>query len=156
MWESSPAEFRQAPSVTIRRPMLDPRLLREDPQLIRESLRRRGSKLDLEPLVELDREYRQTLQEAEELRARQKEAGREIAALEGESKEKAIAEVADLAVEVKRAATEAEELAEQFRVAWLEMPNLVAEDAADGYTEDDYLEVRRVGDASTVGTDHAT
>ncbi len=136
--------------------MLDPKLLREDPDAIRESLRRRGSKLDLDPLIELDREYRQALQEAEELRARQKEAGREIATLQGKAKEEAIASVSDLASEVKNAASEAEELAERFRLAWLEVPNLVAEDAADGFTEEDYVEVKRVGDSGTEGTDHAT
>jgi len=136
--------------------VLDPRLLRDDPDAIRESLRRRGSKLDLDPLIELDREYRQALQEAEELRARQKEAGREIAKLEGEAKEKAIASVSELASEVKNATAAAEELAERFRRAWLEVPNLVAEDAAEGYTEEDNVEVKRVGDAGTEGTDHAT
>ena len=136
--------------------MLDPRLLRENPDAIRDSLRRRGSKLGLDPLIELDREYRQTLQDAEELRARQKEAGREIAKLEGEAKKKAIASVSELASEVKDATSAAEELAERFRRAWLEVPNLVAADAADGYTEEDNVEVKRVGDAGTEGTDHAS
>jgi len=136
--------------------VLDPRLLRENPDAIRDSLRRRGSKLGLDPLIELDREYRQTLQDAEELRARQKEAGREIAKLEGEAKKKAIASVSELASEVKDATSAAEELAERFRRAWLEVPNLVAADAADGYTEEDNVEVKRVGDAGTEGTDHAS
>jgi seryl-tRNA synthetase len=121
-----------------------------------ESLRRRGVEIDLDALIELDREYRQALQGAEELRARQKEAGREIATLEGEGKEKAIAEVSDLAEAVKRATAQADELAERFRIAWLEVPNLVADDAADGFTEEDYVEVKRVGDSGTEGTDHAT
>ena len=116
--------------------MLDPRLLRDDPDAIRRSLERRGSKIDLDGLIDLDAGYRATLREAEELRSRQKEAGREIAALEGDAKQQAIAAVGDLAEQVKQKTAEADRLGEEFRLAWLEIPNLVAEDAADGHTED--------------------
>ncbi len=136
--------------------MLDPRILRDDPDAVAESLRRRGSKIDLDALIALDGEHRAALVEAETLRARQKEAGREIANLSGEDKEKAIAEVAELATAVKEAATRADELGERFRLAWLEVPNLVAPDAADGYTDADNLEIKRVGEGLSEGTDHAT
>jgi seryl-tRNA synthetase len=118
--------------------MLDPRILRDDPNLLRESLR-----------------HRTALREAEELRARQKEVGREIAALDGDDKTRAIAEVSDLAAAVKERATDADRLGERFRLAWLEMPNLVAPDAADGLTEADSVELRRVGDPTPSARDHA-
>jgi seryl-tRNA synthetase len=136
--------------------MLDPRLLRDEPDRIRRSLQRRGSKLDLDSLIDLDARYRAALQEAEELRSRQKDAGKEIAGLEGETKQRAIDEVSGLADQVKKATGEADRLGEEFRLAWLEVPNLVAEDAADGYTEDDAVEVRRHGEGLTEGADHAT
>ena len=136
--------------------MLDPRLLREKPELVADSLRRRGSKLDLGALVELEAAHRTAVQTAEQLRARQKEAGKEIANLDGEEKERAIAEVAGLAASVKEATARADELAERFNLAWLEVPNLVDPTAADGFTDADNLEVKRVGDPRTEGTDHAT
>ena len=136
--------------------MLDPRLLRDNPELVADSLRRRGSKLDLSALVELEASHRTAVQTAEQLRARQKEAGKEIAVLEGEEKDRAIAEVAGLAAWVKEATARANELAERFNLAWLEVPNLVDPTAADGFTDADNLEVKRVGDPRTEGTDHAT
>ncbi len=136
--------------------MIDPRLLRENPDLIRESLRRRGVDLDLDALIDLDAAHRAALKEAEELRARQKEAGRRIASLEGREKQQAIEEVAELSGEVKEAAARADRLAEELRLRLLEVPNLVAPDAADGYTEEDAVEVRRYGDPASGGTDHAT
>jgi seryl-tRNA synthetase len=136
--------------------MIDPRLLRDDPEAIRASLARRGSKVDLDGLIALDAELRTRRQEAEELRARQKESGREIAGLDGEAKETAIAGVADLAARVKAAAAEVDRLEGEFDAAVLEVPNLVASDAADGFTEADNVEMKRVGDALTEGTDHAT
>jgi seryl-tRNA synthetase len=136
--------------------MIDPRLLRDDPDAIRESLRRRGSKIDLDAMIAMEATVRAARQRAEMLRASQKEAGREIAALAGKAKDKAIAEVGDLAAQVKEATAEVDRLESGFEVAWLEVPNLVAPDAADGFSEEDNLEVKRVGTGMTEGSDHAS
>jgi seryl-tRNA synthetase len=136
--------------------MIDPRLLREDPEAIRESLRRRGSKVDLDALIGVEAQLRSARQDAEQLRASQKDAGREIAGLEGEAKEMAIAGVAELAAKVKEAAGVVDRLETDFYRALLEVPNLVAPDASDGFSEEDNVEIKRVGDPLTEGTDHAT
>jgi seryl-tRNA synthetase len=136
--------------------MIDPRLLRDDPDAIRESLARRGSKVDLDAVISLESSLRAARQNAEELRARQKESGREIATLEGEAKDEAIAAVADLAAQVKEAASDVDRLETEFDSAILEIPNLVAPDAAEGFGEEDSLEIKRVGEPLTEGTDHAT
>jgi seryl-tRNA synthetase len=135
--------------------MLDSKLLREAPELVADSLRRRGSRINLERLISLESEHRSAQQEAEALRARQKDAGREIANLEGDAKGRAIAEVSDLASLVKQAAAKADDLAERFHQAWLEMPNLVDPTAADGFTDVDNVEIKRYGDLTTDGSDHA-
>lgn len=135
--------------------MLDPKLLRQNPDAIVEALRRRGSSIELDDLLRLDGSYRSALQEAEELRSRQKEAGKEIALLEGEAKQTAINEVSALASAQKEASSTSDELAEQFRIAWLELPNLVDPSAADGQTEEDAVELKRVGEAGTRGASHA-
>jgi seryl-tRNA synthetase len=136
--------------------MIDPRLLREDPEAIRESLRRRGSKVDLDALIGVEAQLRSARQDAEQLRASQKDAGREIAGLEGEAREMAIAGVAELAAKVKEAAGVVDRLETDFYRALLEVPNLVAPDASDGFSEEDNVEIKRVGDPLTEGTDHAT
>ncbi len=111
--------------------------------------------MDLDSLVRLDAEYRATLTEAEQLRASQKEAGKRIAMLEGEAKQQAINEVSDLAASVKDTTSKADALADEFRLKWLEVPNLVDPTAADGYTDEDNLEIKRIGDATTEGANHA-
>ena len=134
--------------------MLDPKLLRDDPELIAQSLARRGSSIDLASLVELDQSFRGALKEAEELRAKQKEAGKEIASLEGDAKQSAIDAVSELASSQKEAAARADDLAEDFRVRWLDVPNLVDPTAADGLTEEDAVELKRLGDPASAGTSH--
>lgn len=135
--------------------MLDPRILREDPDAVAESLRRRGVDLDLDALVDLEAQHRRALQEAEQLRSRQKDAGKEIAGLEGVAKEKAIAEVSGLAASVKEASARADELGTRFQTAWLEVPNLVDPTAADGFTEEDNVAFKHHGEPAEEGTDHA-
>jgi seryl-tRNA synthetase len=136
--------------------MIDPRLLRDDPDVIRDSLRRRGLEIDLDALVELEGSSRAALQRSEELRSEQKAAGRKIATLDGEEKQAAIDQVAELAEAVKESAAEADRLAAEFQLAWLEVPSLVADDAADGYTEEDAVELKRFGDPMAEGSDHAS
>lgn len=135
--------------------MIDPRLLREDPDALRRSLERRGSKLDLDAVIGLEASLRGARQTAEELRSRQRQSGREIAGLEGAAKEEAIAAVADLAGQVKEAIAAVDRLELEFDAAVLEVPNLVAEDAADGYGEEDNVEIKRVGEPLTEGIDHS-
>jgi seryl-tRNA synthetase len=136
--------------------MIDPRVLRESPDLVRDSLRRRGSTIDLDPLIALEGAVRAKRQEAEALRGRQKEAGRLIATLAGDEKEAAIEEVSELAASVKEAMAEADGLGAEFERGLLEVPNLVAADAAEGHTDGDSLELKRVGTPRPEGLDHAT
>ncbi|MGH8926100.1 MAG: serine--tRNA ligase [Acidimicrobiia bacterium] len=126
--------------------MIDPALLRSNPDEIRLSLQRRGLAVDLDGLVDLEARLRRTRQEAEETRAAQKEAGKKIARLQGAEKEAAIAEVAKLAERYKALEAEADELMAAFEAQWAAVPNLVDPSAADGHSELENVEVKRVGD----------
>ena len=62
--------------------MLDVAVLRDDPDTLTATLERRGVMVDIAGLRALDAERRSVRGEAEELRARQKEAGKAIAELD--------------------------------------------------------------------------
>ena len=130
--------------------MIDPRLLRDDPDAIRDSLSRR-----LEARSRRSHHNRgeppRCPPERRRASGKAKESGREIAGLEGEAKEKAISAVSDLAGQVKEAAWEVDRLESEFDLAILEVPNLVAPDAAEGFGEEDSKEIKRVGTAATEG-----
>ena len=125
--------------------MIDPNILRTDLDRLALSLRRRGLDMDLVELARLDEQVRRTRQQSEEVRALQKEAGREIASLGGPEKAAAIARVSQLADDYKRLDAEAEELADRFNQIWATVPNLVDDTAADGFTDADNQEIKRVG-----------
>jgi seryl-tRNA synthetase len=131
--------------------VIDPNILRTDLDRLVRSLQRRGVDVDLAELARLDELVRRTRQQSEEVRAVQKEAGREIARLSGGDKEAAIARVAQLAEDYKRLDAEAEDLAHRFMESWTTLPNLVDDTAADGVTDADNVEVKRVGSAPDFG-----
>jgi len=126
--------------------MIDPALLRSDPAALAESFRRRGLDVDVDALVAQDEERRRARAAAEDLRAEQNRAGKEIARLQGDEKERAIAEVASLAERYKAALGEADELDASFEAAWTPLPNPPHPSVPVGRSEEDNVEIRRWGE----------
>jgi len=60
--------------------MLDLKFIRDNKDLVKESIKNRGYKLDIDELLKLDEEYRKLLSEVEELRSKRNKANDEIAA----------------------------------------------------------------------------
>ena len=126
--------------------MIDVSVLRKTPEVLAESLRRRGITLDLAALADLDRERREVRASAEEIRADQKESGKAIAQLEGDAKQAAIARAGELAESYKSTLAKADDLDAQFEAQWVLIPNLVDPTAAEGVEEEDAEEISRWGD----------
>lgn len=126
--------------------MIDIAVLRENPGLIRSSLDRRGVVVDLDQLIELDSRRRSLQTRSEELRAEQNRLSREIPNLDVEARPLAIAEAKSLGSESKALAVEAESVADVFNEQWAAVPNLVADSAADGLTEEDSEPLKHWGD----------
>jgi seryl-tRNA synthetase len=126
--------------------MIDVAILREDPDLLRQSLALRGSGISVSELVELDRSRRSLRSEAEQLRAAQKEAGRKIAQLQGADKQAAIANAKTLSDEYQRLIGLADEADAAFRERWIRVPNLVDDSVPEGMTDEDAVEIERWGE----------
>lgn len=139
--------------------MLDPRLLRDNPDLLRASQRRRGESTELiDELVVLDQQRRQHRTAFETLRAQQKDLGRTIGPLQGRLKKASEAERAAIQAEVDAAMAQAQGLSEQvkeaerqaneadeaMRVSWLQVSNLVDDRSPEG-GEEDFVLIEEVG-----------
>ncbi|HZJ28403.1 MAG TPA: serine--tRNA ligase [Solirubrobacterales bacterium] len=128
--------------------MIDLHLLRSEPDRVRSLLARRGAAERVDELIGLEGRRRELLPEIEAGRARRNAASDEIAAAKraGESAEEQIAEMRELSGRIKSAEAELTEVeAARDRVA-LALPNLPDPEAPDGETEDDAVELRRVGE----------
>ena len=127
--------------------MIDVRLLRTNPGLLRASLERRGAKVDLDHLTELDNRYRALLQEVEAERAEQNAAGKGIAEATGPEKAGAIAEMKRLSDRLKQLEAELAEVKSLLDDALAEVPNLVHPDAPDGFGDESNRLVRTAASA---------
>ncbi len=131
--------------------MLDVALLRSERERLAAALEKRGLDVDIDALAALDERRRQVRASAEQMRADQRAAGKEIAALEGDAKQAAIARTQELADAYKAALAEADALDEEFEAVWVPLPNLVHEAVPTGAGEEDNQEILRWGDPPDFG-----
>jgi seryl-tRNA synthetase len=131
--------------------MLDVGLLRTAPDVLADGMRRRGVDVDIPALAAMDHERRQARLRAEDLRAAQNRAGKEIAGLDGAEKERAIEGMASLARQYRSALAAADELDARFDTLWGPLPNLPHPSVPIGAGEDDNEEIKRWGEPATFG-----
>ncbi|SEB94485.1 seryl-tRNA synthetase [Nocardioides exalbidus] len=125
--------------------VIDPRLLRDDPDRVRAAqAKRRLSDDVVDRALEADSARRQAIADFEARRAEQKASGALVAKAQGEEKQTLLAQVKELAAGVK----EAEAARAAAEAAWDEamkaIPN-IADDAAPAGLEDDYTVIEQVG-----------
>ncbi|MCF6378329.1 serine--tRNA ligase [Nocardioides KLBMP 9356] len=125
--------------------MIDPRLLRDDPDRVRAAqAKRRLSDDVVDTALAADSARRQAIADFESKRAEQKARGALVAKAQGEEKQALLAEVKELAAAVK----EAEAARAAAEAAWDDairaIPNIADEDAPAGL-EDDYTVIEQVG-----------
>ncbi len=131
--------------------MLDLRRIRREPEAVREALERRGAGHLVTSLLELDQRRRSAVERFESLRAEQNRVSEAIgrAKKAGEDASGAIAEMQQVAAQVKDHAAARDAAAAELDRVMAALPNLPDSDAP---LEDTVL--REVGDASKTGRDH--
>ena len=133
--------------------MLDIKQIRENPQLILESLKNRGDNYDIQPIVDLNQKQRELQTERSQLQARSNEIGK----LVGQKIKSGInpqdAAIQDLREEGNSLKAKLGELEPQekdikaeIEQRVLALPNLPSQSTPIGKSEEDNIEVRRWGD----------
>ncbi len=125
--------------------MIDPRLLRDDPDLVRAAQTKRGLSADVvDDALAADERRRSTIVEFERLRAEQKSLGKQIPQAQGEEKQALLARTKTLSADVKKAEAAQTEAEEAYRSCLMAIPNPAAGEAPAG-GEDDYVVLEEVG-----------
>jgi len=128
--------------------MLDVSILRKNPELLKENLAKRHSDINVDELIELDKNLRKSKAELDELLSKRNKLSKEI------GKRKAKKENADdLINEVNKINQQIEETEEiynklhkEFMDKWLLVPNILEDDVPVGEDENDNVEIRKVGE----------
>lgn len=125
--------------------MIDPKLLRTDPDRIRRSQEARGESVALvDELVGADGQRRSSIASYEGLRAQQKSLGKEVAKAKGEERAELLARTKQLAADVKAAETTVHEAETRFDELFKQVGNLVLDGVPTG-GEDDGVVLETVG-----------
>ena len=125
--------------------MIDPRLLRDDPDRIRAAQTKRGLSADVvDRALAADEQRRSSIAEFERLRAEQKQLGAQIPKAQGDEKQELLARTKDLSAAVKKAEQAQGEADEAYRAAMMSIPNPAADEAPAG-GEDDFVVLEEIG-----------
>jgi len=133
--------------------MIDIKFLRENPEAVKENIRKKfqENKLELvDEVIELDKQSRAAKQEADDIRANKNKIAKEIGALMAQGKkEEAEAKKAEVAATAKRL-DELEvletELAEKVRKIMLTIPNIIDPSVPIGKDDSENVEITKYGE----------
>ena len=125
--------------------MIDPAVLRNDPDRVRNSQQRRGESVELvDQVLVADAERRTAIARFESLRTEQKSLGRDVAKATGDEKAALLARTKDLSIEVKQAQGAVDEGEATYGELFKQLGNLVLDVVPNG-GEDEGVVLETVG-----------
>ena len=125
--------------------MIDIDLIREKPEVVEESARKRGQVFQVTEAVELDNRRRRTISEIDSLRAKRNEVSREL----GKKKEKPqdlIEGMREVGTQISRLEKKEKDIAEQLQNILMDIPNIPGDTTPLGADEGENVVVRTIGD----------
>lgn len=126
--------------------MLDLKLIRDNPDLVRAGVRKKHRDVAIvDRVLETDRRRRELIQEVERLRAEQNKVSGEIARLTGDARERRIVEMREVSTRIKSLEPELKRLEEELERAVLELPNLPHDSVPPGKDPRENVPIRHWG-----------
>jgi len=128
--------------------MLDIKLIRENPALVRQALKKRGETFTPENILKADERYRRLLRQMELLRAEHNETSKQL----GKAKEKPpelITEMRDLGEQISTLQQETSQAKKELDSLLLRIPNMPHPSVILGKDESDNIVVRTWGEPKT-------
>ena len=127
--------------------MLDARFVRENIDVVKDALRKRGYEIDLSYFLTLEEERLRLLRESEELRNKRNVVSEEIGRLkrQGQNAEGLIAEMKTVSERIKDIEDILKGIEDKTRTFLLNLPNIPHETVPVGKDESQNIEVRRWG-----------
>jgi seryl-tRNA synthetase len=129
--------------------MLDIAFIRNNPEVIKDGIRKKRMKMDIDELLAVDEEVRSLRADVENLRADRNRISKEVPKLQGEEKEQAIAQVKSIRDGLGQREPKLREVESRFEELMLKVPNPPLPEVPDGDSDDDNVEVRSFGQPPT-------
>ncbi len=130
--------------------MLDPAILKDSLEVLESNISRRNLEIDVNHLISLNEERKSLRFNAEQKRSQQKELGKEIANADESGKEELLNKASELSNEVKLLFEQVDKKDEEFLNLWIKIPNLISKTSPDGKSDEDNLEIKKVGNVKNI------
>ncbi len=127
--------------------MLDPKLIKEKPQIIRDMLKARSVDFDLDALIEFDQKRREFIIKTDELRKKKNQVSLEISQKKkaGEDTSSILDDMKNVSVELSKLESEQETIESKYSRLALTIPNLIHKSVPVGVDESANKEIRKWG-----------
>jgi len=126
--------------------MLDIKAIRDDPEPFRKGLARRNLADAVDALLAADERRRALISQAEALRTEQNAASKAIGGAQGDEKQQLIEAVGKVSAELKMVEPELEAAETDLTALLAKTPNVPHESSPDGFTDEDAVEIKKVGE----------
>jgi len=126
--------------------MLDIKFIRENIDVIRESVGNRGSKFNVDELIKVDDERKALLQSVEEKRSKQNSFNEKIVNASGDEKESLLKEMAILKSDLSKEEESLGSVTKKWQELMLDVPNIPDVSVPVGFKEEDHEEIRTWGE----------
>ncbi len=128
--------------------MLDPKLIKEKSQVIRDMLKARNVDFDLDALIEFDQKRREFIIKTDELRKKKNQVALEISRKKkaGEDATSILTEMKNLSVELTKIESEQESIENKYSRLALIIPNLIHDSVPIGIDESANKVIRKWGE----------
>ena len=121
--------------------MLDIKIIRNNPDLVKDNIKKRNLTLDLDLFLEIDEKKLNLLIKVDELRATKNKVSKDIPTFSNEEKPAKIAEMKQLWEDLKILEEQQKEIETKWRELYYKIPNLLDETAAVWNTDEDNIVV---------------
>ena len=129
--------------------MLDIAFIREFPELVKAGAKKKRIPVDVDRLLDVDRQRRALITEIEQLRAERNRQSKLVSSVPASEREALLADTRAIIEQLKLNETALAPLEEEFERLMLQVPNVPAPDVPEGLTDADNVEVRRWGEPPT-------
>ena len=127
--------------------MLDPKIIKESPQIIRDMLKARSVEFDFDELINSDQKRREFILKTDELRKKKNQVALEISQKKkaGEDTSSILAEMKNISEELTKFESSQEEIEKKYSNLALTIPNLIHESVPVGKDETANREIKKWG-----------
>ena len=127
--------------------MLDPKLIKENPEIIRSMLKSRAVEFDLDGLIELDKKRREFIIKTDELRKKKNQVAIIISEKKkgGDDISSILAEMKNISNEITELESEQENIESKYLKLASTIPNLVHESVPIGVDDSANIEIKKWG-----------